>query len=118
MVKHYVEFSLPGILSTKYQVKEVAELDSKKFAIPSDAFAYRFFDRSVTIVDGETLFGEKENLSPYFYLGKEYSLEEIKSQFPEHIFLIYNMESNGYTRAIRTHKGNWFSLKDEDIVIS
>lgn len=118
MLKHYVEFSFPGAFFSEYSVKEVAERNPELITVPEGAFAYRFFDRIETVVDGETLTGERKNFSPFTYFGTAYTLEEVKAQFPEYTILISNMECNGWNRVVKTLRGNWQPLGEGDTVIS
>lgn len=117
MLKHFVEFSFHGAFLSEYQVKEVTERNPELVTVPEGAFAYRFFDRTETSIDGEVLVGERKNISPLTYIGKEYTLEEVKDQFPECHILISNMEVNGWSRVVKTRCGNWQPLLEGDIVI-
>ena len=117
MLKHYVRFSFPGILLNEYKTEEVAERNPELITVPEGAFAYCFFDRTEEVVDGETLIGEEKNFFFFFYFGKEYTLEEVKAQFPEYTTLISNMEYNGWNRVVRTRRGNWQHLEEKDKVI-
>ena len=117
MLKHYVEFSFPGVLFNEYQTKEVKERDPKLIKLPKGAFAFRFFDRTEVEIEGETLVGNPKNYSPLTYYGREYTLEEIKEKFPSFGTLILNMESNAWNRVVKTIRGNWCPLEEGDIVI-
>ncbi len=117
MLKHFVEFSYPGIFVSEYSHEEIAERKPELVNVPEDAFAYRFYDQVQTIVDGELLTGERKNYSGITYFGKVYTLEEVKAQFPEYTTLISNMKCNGWNRVVRTRKGNWQPFEDGDTVI-
>lgn len=117
MLKHFVEFSYPGIFFSEYSHEEIAERKPELVTVPKEAFAYRFFDQVQTVVDGEPLTGERKNYSRYTYFGKVYTLEEVKKEFPEYTTLISNMECNGWNRVVRTRKGNWQPLEEGDTVI-
>lgn len=117
MTKHYVEFSFPGAFFSEYKVQEVTERNPELVKVPEGAFAYRFFDQSEAIVDGETLVGDRKNFSPLTYFGTAYTLEEVKAQFPECTTLISNMECNGWNRVVKTRRGNWQPLEEGDTVI-
>ena len=118
MLKHYVEFCFAGTFFIERQIKEVDERNPNLITVPSDAFAYRFYDCTETVINGETLIGEKKNFSPFTYFGKLYTLNEVKSEFPENKNLISNMEYNKIDKVVRTRKGNWQFLKKGDIVIT
>lgn len=117
MLKHYVEFSFPVAFFSEYEIQEVAERNPKLITVPEGAFAYRFFDRTEGVVDGETILGKSKNYSPITYFGTEYTLEEVKAQFPECTTLISNMEGNGWNRVVKTRRGNWQPLEEGDTVI-
>ena len=118
MVKHYVEFFFTGAFFNDRQILEIKNRDPKQIMIPSSAFAYRFFDRTESVIKGEKLIGEKTNISPYTFFGKAYTLKEVKANFPKLKTLIKNMESNGIKKAVYTNQGTWQALNNDDIVIS
>lgn len=118
MLKHYVEFFFPGAFYSDCNVKEVSERNPELITIPDGAFAYRFFDQTEEVtVNGESIVGERENSSPLTYLGTEYTLEEVKAQFPEYTMLISNMEINGWNRVVKTREGNWYPIQMGEKVI-
>lgn len=117
MLKHYVQFSYPGVIVNEYEVKEVEKRDAALITVPAGACAYRFFDRTEIILNGEKLVGEPKNFSPLTYLGKAYTLKQVKAEFPESKMLISNMECNGFKRVVRTRCGNWQPLSEDDVVI-
>ena len=81
MLKHFVEFSYPGIIFSDYSHEEIAERKPELVTVPKEAFAYRFFDQVQTVVEGELLTGERKNYSRYTYFGKVYTLEEVKKEY-------------------------------------
>lgn len=117
-LKHYVDFYLPGKLEffNEHKIQEVPERSLESVKVPKRAFAYRFFDQSEDIVNGETLVGNRTNFSPVTFFGTAYTLEEVKEQFPWCFTLISNMEWNGYNRVVLTSCG-FYHLREEDIVI-
>ena len=117
MVKHYVEFVVPGSFFNDYITRPIKERDPNLVVMPKEAVAYRFFDRTEKKVDGEKLHGKRKNYSPFTYYGTEYTLEEITSKFPYLANLIINLKSNGYTRAVKTTNGNWQPLSKNDLVL-
>lgn len=117
MLKHFVEFSFPGTLFNNHSHAEIAERDPALVTVPEGAFAYRFYDQEHMMVDNELLTGECKNYSGYTYLGKAYTLEEVKRDFPQHTTLIQNMECNGWNNVVKTRRGNWQPLNEGDTVI-
>lgn len=116
--KHYAELHYPGIFFAKIAIVEVAERNIESVNIPNNVYAYRFFDRNEMIVCGEKLVGDTTNYSPMTYLGEEYSLEEIQEDFPEcAASLVYKMEYSKCAKVVRTPQGEWYPLKEGEIVI-
>ena len=117
MLKHFVEFSYPGIFFSEYSHEEIAERKPELVTVPEGAFAYRFYDQEHTVVDGKLQTGKCKNYSGFTYFGKAYTLEKVKQQFPQHTILIRNMEGNGWDRVVQTRRGNWQPLEEGDTVI-
>lgn len=108
-------FRFKGTTGASYNVKEV---ESRKIeSIPDNVYGFRFFDREETVVDGKKVHGKMENLSPWTYVGKSFTMEEIAKQFPEEKILLQNMEINHWNRAVLSKFNNWVPLSEEDIVI-
>lgn len=111
MLKHFVEFSLPGeLFFTEYLYEEIAERKPELVTLPKNAFAYRFCDRKL-------LTRKFKNYSSYTYIGKAYTLEEVERYFPEADILISNMKIHECNTCVRTRMGNWQLLKEGDTVI-
>ena len=120
MLKHYVEYLYPGILFSETSVKEVAERDVKAVDISDGCFGFRFFDRTVTVIDGETLTGDRKNVSGWYYQGEKMTLEQVKATHgSDHNYrmLISNMENNGYGTVVKTKFGQFMPLNDNDTVL-
>lgn len=116
MLKHYVEYRLN--CEEKITV-EIATRNVEKIEIPDNCLGFRFFDRSVTVINGETLTGDKKNLSGWYYLGEEMTLEQVKETYGDdknYKILIFNMENNGY-KIVKTKSGKLIPLKENDTVI-
>ena len=113
--KTYVEFLFPGILVLGTEAFPVENRDAE-ITPPSGCLGYRFFDRLEETIGGETLIGEEKNYSPTVYFGEEYSIERVRKDFPTEYVLIGNMENNHIHRAVRTYRGNWLFLRDNDTV--
>lgn len=120
MLKHFVEYLYPGIIVSETSVEEVAERDVKKVEVSDSCFGFRFFDRTVSVVDGETLTGDRKNVSGWFYQGERMTLNEVKERFGNdrnYSILISNMENNGYDAVVKTRFGQFMPLNKEDTVI-
>lgn len=121
MLKHYVEFLYPGFFCSGISVEEIDERDAKKVKVPDNCYAFRFFDMTVTVVDGEILRGDRKNESGYYYYQAEkMTLEQVKTTFGNdwnYRNLISYMETYGYKEAIKTRFGYVKELNDNDIVL-
>ncbi len=115
-LKHYVTFYYPGILMNEEETRLISSRRDK-IEIPKGSFGYRFFDRTETELDGETLKGKPKNHSGIHYLGKKMSLAEVKKELPAEKILISNMECNGYKHVVKTIRGNFQPLERRDKII-
>lgn len=113
--QQYICWFFPGSL-----VSETLDIPVENRDIPKrkeGAYGFYFYETEEVQKDGETLKGGVRNKSPNYYWGEAYPLDRIKKEFPHEHILISNIESNGYKRAIRTVRGNWQFLTDEDVVL-
>ncbi|MFV2015352.1 MAG: hypothetical protein ACC656_07990, partial [Candidatus Heimdallarchaeota archaeon] len=99
MTKHYVEFYYPGSLVSETSIEEIYSRNSN-FKIPKFCFGFNFFDQVETILDGETVYGNRKNTSNFFYFDKIYPLDQVKSKFPNNKILISNMKSNKWNKVV------------------
>ena len=114
-VQTYVEYLFPGILVLE---TESYPVQSRNVEIhpPKGCLGYRFFDQVEETFEGEQLIGEPKNYSNTVYFGEEFTLERVKREFPHEEILIGNMEGNQILRAVRTYRGNWLFLREDDTV--
>ena len=120
MLKHYVEYLSPGIFISETSVSEISERDVKKVEIPDNCFGFRFFDRTVTVIDGEMLTGDRKNISNWYYKGEKMTLDQVKETFgndSKYKNLIWNMEHNNYSAVVKTQFGQFMPLADGDKII-
>ena len=110
MLKHYVEYLYPSIFVSETSVSEISERDVAKIELSDNCFGFRFFDRTVTFVDGEILTGERKNVSGWHYQGEKMTLEQVKATYG-------NDENNGYVSVVKTKFGQFMPLNDGDTVI-
>jgi len=116
MLKHYVEYRM---ISEERITVEVAGRNIEKIKIPDNCLGFRYFDRSVTVIAGETLTGDKKNLSGWYYLGEEMTLNQVKDEYgddDDYKIFILNMENNGY-RIVKTKSGKLIPLGVNDKII-
>lgn len=120
MLKHYVEYLHPGIIVSETSVREISERDVSKVEISDNCFGFRFFDRTVTFVDGEMFTGKRKNISGWHYRGKKMTLNQVKATFgndSKYSILISNMECNDVRAVVRTQFGQFIPLNDDDQII-
>ena len=118
MVKHYVEYLMPQMFfffSSK--VEEIEERDPKKVKMPENSFAFRFFDANVTEDSEKCAFIEKQNVSGYYYMGKQATLDEIKELCDCGDEFIAKLSAGGYNRFVITEFSKIIALKEDDTVI-
>jgi hypothetical protein len=119
MLKHYIEFCLPGVIVAETTVRPIASREAK-VEWPKNAFCYRIFDREEVEQNGETLRGEPKNYGPRVIRGEVWPLERIKREMPGREPLTSNIEHN-YPRtkaAVKCATGNWIGLEPGDQVVS
>lgn len=120
MLKNYVEFLSPGAHAIEHSVKEIPERDAKKVELSDTCFGFRFFDRTVINIDGETFTGERKNVSGWYYIGKKLTLKKLKAAFgndENYRTLIFNMEIREFNAVVETKFGYFIPLHDDDKVL-
>lgn len=120
MLKHYVEYLYPGIIVSETSVEEISERDVSKVELSDNCFGFRFFDRTVTVIDGETLTGDRKNISGWHYKGEKMTLEQVKANYGSdrnYETLIWNMENNDYPAVVKTKFGQFMPMNNDDTVI-
>jgi hypothetical protein len=115
MTKHFIEIFYPGSLFAETATQEIKSRE-EKVNIPKESYGFRFFDQSHVLSNGETLIGPRKNVSGMTFIGKKYSLEELKQQFPEERRLYSNVKQN-FKFAVKTRRGNWQGVGENDIVL-
>lgn len=116
MTKHYIEFYYPGAFFPENSIKEIKNRRTPR-NIPKSSYGFMYFDQEEFKLNDEILTGERKNKSGMTFLGKKYTIEELKKDFPDHKILISNIENNGYQFAVKTRLGNWQPVGEIDKVI-
>lgn len=120
MLKHFIECLHPGVIFSETSIIEIPERDVKKVNLSASCYAFRFFDKTVTMIDGEILTGDRKNISGWYYKGEIMSFEQVKSEFGndiEYRNIISNMEINGIKTVVRTKFGQLMPLNENDTVL-
>ena len=117
--KTFVEFVFPGLLFSETSVREV-ECRDRQMKMPKGAYGFRFFDVTDTVVDGETLTGNRKNFSPMHYPGAEtIPADKVPERFPDdrHKILRSNVRINEMRGIILTRTGNAVEWREDDVVM-
>ncbi len=112
--KTYITFLYQGSFLREESSQEINHREPNQISIPDNSFGYYFWDRTETVVDGETLKGKAQNQSGTYYPGGSvWTAKEVEKSFPSENILITNMKSNGYD-AVRTRQSNWVAFRKGD----
>jgi hypothetical protein len=117
----FLQFQYPGyIVAELGNAKKVANREIGKITVPRGATGFRFFDVIEAMVDGESLRSEKKNVSGWFYIGEEFTVEQVEALNTDGSYdiLLSNMTGNKHPTVVRTFHGNWFPVNKEDKVIA
>jgi hypothetical protein len=119
MTKHYVEFIYGGMFSDTGAPQEIDHRDSSKITIPDGACGFRFYDREVSISNGEELRGNIKNPTGWFYKGTKCNLNEVKNMNTNgrYDILISNMECNHWDYVCMFDGGYVYPLNKNDVVL-
>ena len=119
MTKTYLKKWLNVGFFPEDSVTEVASRNPNDIRLKDREFAFQYFDRTETEVNGEILRGEAKNYSPMYYPGGiKYSLKEIEENFPKEEILIKNMKWNSNNKGgIKTRVGTWAYQDDNAVVL-
>lgn len=121
VTKTFVVFQYPGcIVAEEGTPVEVTSRSIESLDIPEYACGFRFFDRDEATVDGKVYVSEVENQSGWFYLGEEFTVEQVEAMNDHGQFdtLLANMRGNGWPTVIKTRAGNWFNKNEGDQVVN
>jgi hypothetical protein len=119
----FVEILYPGSFMPEESVHKVKERDPERIAKSyPKAFCFEFYDvvQNRITVDGEeqTVSGKRKNKSGRYYPGATvFTTEDLKKLPEDFSILISNMECNGWTRVVRTRRGNFQPLEKGDHIL-
>lgn len=117
-LKHFVEFFHAGLFFNEMSSQQVVARAPEAVIIPSSAYAFRFYDQPVGVLNDKAVFGERENISGRFFVGGDImTLDDVISKVPNSEILQSNMRSNRYERVIRCTFGNFQPFEDGDILL-
>lgn len=111
MIKHYVTKLYPGAIVSESSDEEVKSRDPKLVDYDR-AFAFHFWDRTESEIDGELLIGPKKNKSGTYYPGGK-----VKDQSQCDGILLQNMIGNRWNHVVVTRLGNTQPFEDGDVIL-
>lgn len=105
-MEKYVEFYFPGVSVSGSCERKVKNEDISAITnIPKYALFFRFFDQSDD--------GSKLNFSKRYWLGKKFSIEELKIKYPQ----VSISQFVGCQNVVKSSTGGFYPLEDLDAVI-
>lgn len=118
MIKHYVEYLHPGIVTSDTSTIKIKSRNPKKIKLDDNhSFGFRFYDREEKSFGKETLKGKRKNFSNWYYEGTIYTLGSVKKHHPDEKILISNIEINNIEKVVKTKFGQSIPLKKGDIIL-
>lgn len=120
VTKTFVEFYFPGPICSETSHREVSSRDPIQVEVPKGCFAFQFYDQDTEEVEvfgkKRTLFDDRKNVSPMYYLGGEI-VDQREAERRGKTILADNMRCNGYKHCILTPQGQAFPVEDRDVVL-
>lgn len=118
MKKTYIEYLYPGFFVANTYSEEVSDRNPPH-PLPDGVLGFRFFSVTETQVGDEILRGEKNDVGPWTYYGRERTAREIEAlpETKENRILKWNVRINKYSRIVDLAGGHAFPLNDGDCVI-
>lgn len=119
MLKHYVEFLLPGAFFPEDETREVANrIPAHLSKIPESTYALSFFDvEEQETESGEVLHGRAKNRSLTIFFGRVYTPSQIAKLEGKDSILYRNVVGNGFRHGIKCVAGNWQAFNKPDIAL-
>lgn len=117
MIQQYVTFLFPGSLFPNERSQKISNRE-EKFDIPNGCFAYYFWERQETELNGEILYSDQRNKSGRFYFGKAMTAQEIEATIPDADILLKNMKYNNWLVVVKTRVGNFQPLMENDTIVA
>ena len=118
--KYYATVFYPGLIFSETATVDLPDNPTRESVlrrIPENACGYQVWERTETVVNGETLKGEPKKHGPHIYFGEKWTVARVKRELPGERILIANMEGNGYAACVRTSAGQFWPLNKGDEVI-
>jgi hypothetical protein len=116
----YVEFlKLIGFFPD-FEIREVPSREADLGELPERAVAFRFFDRTIFLVNGKEVSSKEPlNVSGFTYIDAEVlSFDDVKRTVRNYSRLLSSMNNRGINYAVRTKTGDVFPLEKGENVIN
>lgn len=118
MLKHYVEFDMPGALFPETTVRLVKDrIPAHIEKVPKYTFALNYFDREEQTFDGEVLLGEHKNKSVRILFGTRYDLAGLRKLGYSKKDALYRNIAGSFPFGVKCITGNWQPASRNDIVL-
>ncbi len=105
--------------------RKVETRDHSKIQVPAHVYGFQFFDVFVSTVryDGREIEMRSKNINIsgiHYYGGELYTLQQMKSEFPNEERIIECMEKDGpnWNISIHSPNGKWYRFNDKDKLVS
>lgn len=115
MLKHYVSVFYPGLIVSDESSQEINSRD--EFVAPKNALGFRFFDKEEYVINGTLCKSDKINISPMYYQGRAYTLEQAMYKFGASSILVSNMKCNRWNRIVEHSSGFCTNVDDNYIIL-
>ena len=118
MLKHYMKLRYESKSDSYFYEKEVEAYGIHNNQIPEGCSGAEFFDCNVITINGVELRSEKRNETGWYYVGKELSLDEAKSQGKISAEQYKRYSSFGHRKIVITKEERAIPLWAVDTVIT
>lgn len=121
--RQYVEYMHPNrvfVLNPKTSVEEIKDRDPKRAlrALPEEAVGFRFFERTATVSEGRAVEGKPANYSGWYYVNaRVLTLADVLREMSGEHAMIDNMIANKISKIVKTAGGNFYVLKEDDVIL-
>lgn len=116
MEKLYANLFYPGSFFGNTDTVEIPrDTDLATYDPPKGCYGYRFFKRSVAVLDGEELLGEPRDYTHAVFFGEVYDQARVQQEVKDNSILLSNMRCNNLQRVVRCTMG-FQPLDPDDLV--
>ena len=118
MIKHYVEFMLPGLIVSESCTKGIPLRIPVDVEVPKHCYAFRFFDVEEIVFDRERFSGQRKNYSGYYFVnGELLDYDQVAEKLGNDSICARNMKCNGKEHVFASNSGGHYPFDDKDVVL-